>query len=189
MKAVVPTVSTTRPLATAVLAVISDTHAADGHALRGRTLAAVREADAVVHAGDLSREPVLDALTDVNDTVYAVAGNNDDSALRERLPGERVVGHEGATVAVRHRSRSGSTGLVLFGRERDADLVVFGHSHRPEFDDSGAVPLLNPGSYARPRGNPPAHAELERTAEGLAGELRTPEGDLLEAFEIPVRDA
>ena len=171
-----------------MLVVVSDTHATDGHELRGRTLEAVRGADAVVHAGDFYREPVFDALTDVADTVYGVAGNNDDAALRERLPGERVVGHEGATIAVRHRSRSGSTGLALFGRERDADLVVFGHSHRPEFDDSGAVPLLNPGSYAQPRGNRPAHAELSRTTDGLAGELRTPDGELLEAFEVSVRD-
>ena len=171
-----------------MLVLISDTHGTDGHRLRGRTLEAVREADAVVHAGDYYREPVLDDLLRTNDTVYGVTGNNDDAALRERLPAERVVGYEGATLAVRHRSRSGATGLVLFGRERDADLVVFGHSHRPEFDDSGAVPLVNPGSYAQPRGNRPAHAELERTADGLAGRLVTPAGEVFEEFVVPVRE-
>ncbi|MFC7097427.1 metallophosphoesterase [Halobaculum marinum] len=171
-----------------MLVLISDTHGTDGHRLRGRTLEAVREADTVVHAGDFYREQVLDNLLRVNDTVYGVTGNNDDAPLRERLPNERVVGYEGATLAVRHRSRSGATGLVLFGRERDADLVVFGHSHRPEFDDSGAVPLVNPGSYAQPRGNRPAHAELERTADGLAGRLVTPDGEVFEEFTVPVRD-
>ncbi|UIP00140.1 metallophosphoesterase [Halobaculum sp. CBA1158] len=172
-----------------MLAVISDTHATDDHRLRGRTLDAVRSADAVIHAGDFYREPVLEALLDVNDSLYGVTGNNDDAALRDRLPGERVVAHEGATIAVRHRSRSGATGLALFGRERDADLVVFGHSHRPEFDDSGPVPLLNPGSYAQPRGNRAAHAELARTADGLSGRLVTPEGEPIEEFAVPVRDA
>ncbi|WP_435063501.1 metallophosphoesterase [Halobaculum sp. EA56] len=169
-----------------MLAVISDTHATDGHELRGRTLEAVREADAVIHAGDFYREPVLDALLDVNDAVYGVTGNNDDAALRERLPEERVVAVEGATIAVRHRSRSGATGLALFGRERGADLVVFGHSHRPEFDDSGPVPLLNPGSYAQPRGNRAAHAELVRTDDGLSGELVTPAGETFASFAVPV---
>lgn len=172
-----------------MLVAISDTHGTDGHRLRGRTLTAVREADAVIHAGDFCRESVLDALRTEAERVYAVTGNNDDAALRERLPRERVVGYEGATIAVRHRSRSGTTGLVMFGRERDADLVVFGHSHRPEFDDSGAVSLLNPGSYAQPRGHRAAHAELERTDEGLAGKLVTPDGESFAAFTVPVRDA
>ncbi|MFC6786961.1 metallophosphoesterase [Halobaculum halobium] len=170
-----------------MLVVISDTHGTDGHQLRGRTLTAVREADAVIHAGDFYREAVLDDLRRAADAVYGVTGNNDDAALRERLPRERVVGYEGATVAVRHRSRSGATGLVMFGRERDADLVVFGHSHRPEFDDSGGVPLLNPGSYAQPRGNRAAHAELTRTDEGLSGALVTPDGEVFERFSVPVR--
>lgn len=171
-----------------MLTVVSDTHGTDSHRLRGRTLEAVREADAVVHAGDFYQEPVLDALLDVNDTVYAVTGNNDDAALRDRLPKTRVVGYEGATIAVKHRSRSGTTGLTMLGRERDADLVVFGHSHRPEFDDSGAVPLLNPGSYAQPRGNRPAHAELVRTDEGLSGRLVTPDGEVFAEFAVPVAD-
>ena len=170
-----------------MLVILSDTHGTDGHRLRGRTLDAVREADAVIHAGDFYREAVLDDLQREASTVYGVTGNNDDAALRERLPRERVVGYEGATVAVRHRSRSGATGLVMFGRERDADLVVFGHSHRPEFDDSGAVPLLNPGSYAQPRGNRPAHAEVTRTDEGLSGELVTPDSEVLERFSVPVQ--
>ncbi|WP_313693054.1 metallophosphoesterase [Halorarum halobium] len=169
-----------------MLTVVSDTHGTDGHRLRGRTLAAVREADRVIHAGDFYREPVLDAFLDENDSLSGVVGNNDDAAVRDRLPTDRVVAYEGVTVAVRHRSRSGATGLALFGRERDADLVVFGHSHRPEFDDSGDVPLLNPGSHAQPRGNRAAHAELEAdpAAEGLVGRLVTTDGEPFRRFTV-----
>ncbi|QLG60645.1 metallophosphoesterase [Halorarum salinum] len=169
-----------------MLTVVSDTHATDAHRLRGRTLEAVREADRVIHAGDFYREPVLDAFLAENESLFGVVGNNDDTPIRERLPHERVVAYEGAAVAVRHRSRSGATGLAMFGRERDADLVVFGHSHRPEFDDSAGVPLLNPGSHAQPRGNRPAHAELEPSADGngLDGRLVTPDGDVFERFTV-----
>lgn len=169
-----------------MLTVVSDTHATDGHRLRGRTLEAVREAERVIHAGDFYREPVLDAFLGENESLFGVVGNNDDAAIRERLPRERVVAYEGFTVAVRHLSRSGATGLATFGRECEADLVVFGHSHRPEFDDSAAVPLLNPGSHAQPRGNRPAHAELEPAADesALAGRLVTPDGDVFERFTV-----
>lgn len=171
-----------------MLTVVSDTHGTTDHRLAGRTLEAVRAAETVVHAGDFYRERVLDAFLGVNDSLYGVTGNNDDDALRERLPRERVVSYGGVTFAVRHRSTSGATGLALFGRERDADAVIFGHSHRPTFDDSGAIPLLNPGSHADPRGNRPAHAELERTDGGLSGRLVTPENEVFEEFEIPARD-
>lgn len=171
-----------------MLAVVSDTHGTTDHRLAGRTLEAVRDAETVVHAGDFYREAVLDAFLAENGSLYGVVGNNDDAAVRDRLPGERVVSYGGVTLAVRHRSSSGATGLELFGRERDADAVVFGHSHRPTFDDDGSIPLLNPGSHAEPRGNRPAHAELERADGGLSGRLITPDGDPIERVEIPARD-
>ncbi|MFB6236468.1 MAG: metallophosphoesterase [Halopenitus sp.] len=184
-----------------MLTVVSDTHATEDHRLEGRTLEAVRSADLVVHAGDFYTETVLDAFYEEADTLRAVYGNNDDSATRERLPEERVVEYAGIRFAVTHRRRGGATALTLFGRERDADAVIFGHSHRPTFDDSGAIPLLNPGSHAQPRGNQPAHAELERVEDAewvddaavgesdsespaLAGRLVTPDGEIFERFRI-----
>lgn len=169
-----------------MLAVVSDTHSTEDHRLRGRTYEAVREADVVVHAGDFYREPVLDAFYAEARSLRAVYGNNADYAIRDRLPESRVVEYGGVRFAVTHRRRSGDTGLVMFGRERDADVVIHGHSHAPRFDDSADVALLNPGSHAQPRGNRPAHAELESTPEGLEGRLVTPDGDVFEEFIIEV---
>ncbi|MGZ0748482.1 metallophosphoesterase [Haloparvum sp. AD34] len=184
-----------------MLTVVSDTHATEDHRLEGRTLEAVREANLVVHAGDFYTETVLDAFYEEADTLRAVYGNNDDSATRERLPEERVVEYAGIRFGVTHRRRGGATALALFGRERDADAVIFGHSHRPTFDDSGAIPLLNPGSHAQPRGNRPAHAELAQIEDAdwvedtevdesdaetpvLAGRLVTPDGEVFDRFRI-----
>jgi len=84
----------------------------------------------------------------------------------------------------------------MLGRGRDADAVICGHSHRPRFDDSGGLPVLNPGSHAQPRGNRPAHAELDpargtgtdrgedSAAGGLDGRLVTPDGEVFEEFRI-----
>ncbi|MFB6176856.1 MAG: metallophosphoesterase [Halobaculum sp.] len=172
-----------------MLVAVSDTHGTDSHRLRGRTREAVREADRVIHAGDFYTESVLDAFESVTDSLYGVTGNNDDAAVRDRLPSERVVSDAGVSLAVKHRSRSGATGLELFGRERDADAVIFGHSHRPTVDRSGDLPLVNPGSHAQPRGNRPAHAEFEPLADGdgLDGRLVTPDGDVFESFTIRPR--
>lgn len=169
-----------------MLAVVSDTHSTEDHRLRGRTYEAVREADVVVHAGDFYREPVLDAFYAEARSLRAVYGNNADYAIRDRLPESRVVEYGGVRFAVTHRRRSGDTGLVMFGRERDADVVIHGHSHAPRFDDSADVALLNPGSHAQPRGNRAAHAELESIPGGLEGRLVTPDGDVFEEFIVEV---
>ena len=167
-----------------MLVAVSDTHGRENHRLKRRTLTAVREADRVIHAGDFYRPAVLDAFLAENDAVYGVTGNNDDGDLRDRLPEERVVAYEGVTFAVRHRSRSGTTGLALFGRERDADAVVFGHSHRPTVERLDDITLVNPGSHAQPRGNRAAHAEFRPTDDGLDGRLVTTDGTVFEEFRI-----
>ena len=180
-----------------MLVVISDTHAREDPKLQGRTARAVRTADLVVHAGDFYREPVLDAFESAARRLRGVYGNNDDASIRERLPEIRTVEYGGVRFAVTHRHRSGDTGLVMLGRGRGVDAVICGHSHRPRFDDSAGLPILNPGSHAQPRGNRPAHAELIPVSEGaeasdgddvdaggLEGRLVTPDGDVFEEFRI-----
>lgn len=170
-----------------MLTVVSDTHGTDSHLLTGRTLEAVREADVVVHAGDFVTETVLDAFYDEADTLRAVYGNNDDAGIRSRIPEARTVEYGGIRFAVTHTRNGGATAFTLFGRERDADAVIFGHSHRPTFDATGPLSLLNPGSYAQPRGYRAAHAELKEIEGALRGRLCTPGGDVFEEFTIRKR--
>ncbi|MFD1570066.1 metallophosphoesterase [Halorubrum laminariae] len=189
-----------------MLVVVSDTHSREESKLSGRTLEAVCGANVVIHAGDFYREPVLDAFESTARTLRAVYGNNADAAIRQRLPEVCTVEYAGVRFVVTHRHRSGDTGLVMLGRGRDADAVICGHSHRPRFDDSGGLPILNPGSHAQPRGNRPAHAELEpigdeaasdedksdwdadvSTESGdatLSGRLVTPDGEVFERFTL-----
>ncbi len=170
-----------------MLTVVSDTHSEEGHRLTGRTLEAVREADLVVHAGDFYTESALDAFYEAADTLRAVYGNNATAAVRDRLPAERVVEYAGVRFAVTHTRRGGATALALFGRERDADAVVFGHSHRPTVEATGELTLLNPGSHAQPRGHRQAHAELVPDGDGLDGRLVTTDGEVFERFRIEPR--
>lgn len=170
-----------------MIAVLSDTHSADGHDLQGRALDAVREADLVVHAGDFTTEAALDAFYDVSDELLAVHGNADEPAVRDRLPGARTLEAGGIRIAVTHRQRGGTTGLAFFGRERGADLVVSGHTHQPTVTETEDVTLLNPGSHADPRGNPAAHAELYPENGGVRGEIRDRGGSVLREFRMEGR--
>lgn len=167
-----------------MIVVLSDTHAREPPVLTEPIRTAIAEADAVIHAGDFVREPVLEAFIDRSETVYAVCGNVDDDAIRRRLPRERTLEVDGFSIVVVHTVRGGQTGLATLGREREVDLVISGHTHDPGYVWTGSLGLLNPGSHARPRGNRPAYAELTVTDGCLEGVLKEPDGTPFERFEI-----
>jgi putative phosphoesterase len=167
-----------------MITVVSDTHGEESHRLEGRTRGAVRDAEVVLHAGDLTTPRVREAFVEENPAFHAVRGNNDGGITD--LPTERVVEHGDLRIAMVHGHRHSRTGLTMLAREREADLAVVGHSHRPGFDASSAVPLLNPGSHAHPRYHRPAHAELRVAGDALEGELRQPDGSTLETFRVGI---
>lgn len=136
--------------------VLADTHIPDGsgRALDDRVLAAVADADVVLHAGDVTGADLLDRLRELA-PVQAVLGNN-DVGLRASLPEELELELEGVVVALVHdagpaRGRPGR----LARRFPKADLVVFGHSHMPEdVVCAGGPRLFNPGSPTQRRRAP-----------------------------------
>lgn len=171
-----------------MLVVLSDTHGRDDPRLSGRTADAVETADAIVHAGDFMTPDVLDAFESYG-PVYGVSGNNDTPDVRHRVPEELIFEWERLRIAVVHGHEHTDTALSMFARQSNADLLVRGHSHAPEFRE-GIVPVLNPGSHADPRWNRPAHAELEwDEADELArGRLVEPSGTVFEQFVVEPRD-
>lgn len=159
-----------------MLTVVSDTHGTTDHRLEGRTLTAVREADLVVHAGDFTTEAVYDAFDREADALVAVYGNNDEPAVRERLPATATVEWNGLTVLIVHGHEHAETSLTMLARQEGADAVVVGHSHRPELSELDGRLLINPGSHADPRRYRPGHVEVKATAEGSRVQLRRPDG-------------
>lgn len=169
-----------------MLVVLSDTHCTEGTGLVGAAAEAVEAADTVVHAGDFTTTAALDALREAagDADFHAVHGNADAPAVAERLPTEAAVEYAGHRIAVSHRNRSGVTGLAMFGRQQGADLVVFGHSHRPTVQQLDELTLLNPGSHADPRGAKQSFAVLEPENGALSGELRTVGGERFGTFTV-----
>ena len=168
-----------------MLVVLADTHETQDPALVGAADAAVAEADLVLHAGDFTAAAVVDGFDDAAADFRAVSGNRDDEAVTERLPAATTLEYAGIRIAVTHQQRGGATGLAMFGRERGADLVVSGHSHRPRVDQEGSITLLNPGSHADPRGARQSFAVLEPQENGrLAGRLETVDGEVFKRFEV-----
>lgn len=146
------------------LAIISDTHLVAGltvgegrRGLPAGTLDRLRGADAILHAGDLMREPVLDDLLALGPPVHAVHGNADDDAVRARLPAQLELELDGVTVVMTHNGGPAQGRLERMRKKFPAaDAVIFGHSHVPlhETSNDGALQIFNPGSAADRRRMP-----------------------------------
>jgi uncharacterized protein len=151
-----------------LLLVLADTHVRDGstRSLPAQALTLAREADAILHAGDVVEAGFLRSLADLAPT-YAVLGNNDHT-LSGRLPTQRVEAFDGVRIGMVHDS-----GLPPGRAERlrrwfpTEDVVVFGHSHVPlaETGVDGQL-LFNPGSPIERRRQPHHTVGLLEVARG-----------------------
>jgi putative phosphoesterase len=143
--------------------VVADTHCPEFlPRLPDRLLELLNGVELILHAGDVTGAEALDALRRVA-PVEAVAGDH-DAALG--LPAARELTIEGRKIVVVHGNRSRlieepqtfiwtvSLGhyhphrrlpAALRRRFPDADVIVFGHTHRALIDASASPLVFNPG--------------------------------------------
>jgi putative phosphoesterase len=146
------------------IGVVSDTHCPEFlDRLPDRLFEALRGVDRMLHAGDVNGPETLDELGRVA-PVEAVRGDH-DQRLGE-LPLSREIVVEGKRIVVVHGNRSRwleepqtllwtlSLGYVrphpglaraLCRRFPGADVIVFGHTHRPHIETRDGILLFNPG--------------------------------------------
>jgi putative phosphoesterase len=151
-----------------IIAVIADTHLPRGaRRIPDACLERLREAELILHAGDLTAPSVLDELEAIGPPVAAVHGNIDTEELRRRLPAERVVTAGDLRIAMVHDAGPGRGRLERMRRRfHDADAVVFGHSHIPLHEQSDGFQIFNPGSPTDRRRQPRHTMGLARVEDG-----------------------
>lgn len=138
------------------IAVVSDTHMPRGaRALPWGCVARLREADLILHAGDVTAASFLAELRALGPPLEAVHGNMDDAALRAALPKEHVVEAAGLRIGMVHvpGPRVGREHR-LASRFPGCAAVVYGHTHVPQVERVGETWILNPGSPTERRRSP-----------------------------------
>jgi uncharacterized protein len=154
------------------LAIVSDTHLPRGaRRLPDACVAHLREADLILHGGELVALSVLRELEAIGPPVAAVHGNVDTAEVRALLPERLVVEADGARIGMVHDAGPAKGRLARQRRAfPDCAAVVFGHSHIPlhESDDAG-FQLFNPGS---PTDRPRQPRHTMGLAEAAAGAVR-----------------
>ncbi len=141
--------------------VVSDTHGHDNNFYKALDLE--EPLDGIIHCGDFEGSEGKFAIA-AGCPVYFVAGNNDFfSDLKRELEfdmsGHRAFLCHGHNYLVSMDLEN----IRAEAKSRGADIVFFGHTHRPVAREVGGVFLFNPGSLSYPRqeGRRPSYLVLE----------------------------
>jgi putative phosphoesterase len=131
-------------VASRVLGLISDTHGL----LRPDVHTALAGVELILHAGDVGGDDILDEL-ELIAPVRAVYGNT-DAPGQPRLADAIDLSIGGVSIHVSHGHEIGPPVAAKLLERYTADVVVFGHTHRPLIARAGDRLVVNPGA-AGPR--------------------------------------
>jgi uncharacterized protein len=158
------------------LGVISDTHGL----LRPEVFDAFAQVDHILHAGDIGSLELLAELEALG-PVTAVYGNTDGFDLRSRVPRVARVELDGFDIVVTHGDQFGSpTPEKLNVAFPEAQILVYGHTHRPLLTIVDVVvTVMNPGSAGPRRFTIPPSVGILELEAGIP-----PRGRLLPLLEL-----
>lgn len=121
------------------IGIISDTHGL----LRPEVLNILKTCDCILHGGDINSPEILDQLRPLA-SIYAVRGNN-DREWAEGLAKTLRFQIEGVEFFMTHNKKDVAWDLG------NAQVVVFGHTHKYFQDRIDGRLWLNPGSCGKRR--------------------------------------
>jgi uncharacterized protein len=148
------------------LGLISDTHGL----LRPGVHDALNGVELILHAGDVGGSDILNELRLIA-PVRAVAGNTDGPGDPE-LAEEISLKVDGLSLHVSHGHEVGSPTPSRLAARYDADVVIYGHTHRQLVTKLDGRLFVNPGAAGPKRFNlMPSVARLTITGESAEVEI------------------
>ena len=150
-----------------IVGLVSDTHGL----VRPEIFAALSGVELILHAGDVGGRAVLTELSAIA-PVQAVFGNT-DSPGEPGLSSSLQIDIGGVSVHVSHGHEisGGPTSAKLLSRYT-ADVIVYGHTHKPLVERAGARLVVNPGAAGPRRFNlKPSVARVTVDAAGIDVEI------------------
>ncbi len=129
-----------------------------------------RDCDLILHTGDnFVDASIIHAKANIG--IIAVKGNCDFEDVEDEILFESA----GKSIFLCHGHRygvkQGIGGLKKRAEELGAEIVVFGHTHIPHFEEIGGIIFVNPGSTSRPRSGNGSVAQLSITDGTVEFEL------------------
>lgn len=146
--------------------IISDTHGK--HDNLQKIFSTEEAFDLMLHLGD-AEGGYEDILSLTPCPLHIVAGNMDGLS---GLPEEKMLTLDGYRVWMRHGHQEGVSSRLDHLREeaeeREADIVLFGHTHMPYLETGSGITYVNPGSisFPRPLGKVPSYVVMDISNDG-----------------------
>jgi putative phosphoesterase len=129
------------------IGLISDTHGR----LRPGVFKAFEGVELILHAGDVGPMDIIIELEAIA-PVHAVLGNTDLPVLKPRVLDVVELELEGKKIVVVHGHQVGApTPERLREAHPNADIIVYGHTHRQRVDHHDGCVIINPGAAGPPR--------------------------------------
>lgn len=106
--------------------------------------------DMIIHLGDLIYDAVEVSRKFIEIPIEMVKGNCD---LGSAASSYKMITIEGKKIFMTHGDvfsvRTSTSDLVAEGKKLGADLILYGHTHRPVLKKKKGIQLMNPGSIGK----------------------------------------
>lgn len=151
------------------LGIIADTHGL----LRPEVFSVFEGVDRILHAGDIGSPDLLTELSAVA-PVTAVWGNTDGFDVRRVVPEIVETEIEGFRFLLLHGHQFGSpTPEAVNEAYPDAEVIIYGHTHRPLLTIvDQVVTVMNPGGAGARRFDLPASVGIMELEPGIPPRAR-----------------
>ena len=105
----------------------------------------------IFHAGDIGELSIIKKLETIS-PVSAIYGNIDPWPILSLYPNILITEMEGVKIIMKHDILDiKAYSFELFKKRLQADIVIHGHTHKPECTYYRNTYYINPGSVSKPR--------------------------------------
>ena len=144
------------------IGVISDTHGL----LRPEAEKYLEGSDIIIHAGDIGTIELISKLKRIA-PIYAIRGNVDKENWPDEFPETMELEILDKRIFIIHNINE-----FNIGNEKNYDIIISGHSHKPLIKKMNDILYLNPGSAGKKRFSLPVSiAHVKISEDKISAEL------------------
>lgn len=148
------------------IVVVSDTHGA--LSAFERVIVQQPRAELFIHLGDNERDVDNVKAVFPDKQILSVSGNCDFGSITPPegetvVCGKRIFYTHGHTYHVKY----GYSSVIGEARRRQADILLFGHTHLSFTSYEDGLYIMNPGSLGHPRDGGPSYGIIDITKSGI----------------------
>jgi len=130
--------------------------------------------DILVHCGDKYKDAQKYAEKLNISTIYQVPGNCDFDVKGKELVITKVIENKKVLITHGHihNVKENLQGLIKYAKEKNADAVLYGHTHQSHNEIIDNILFFNPGSTIFPKDGKASFGILEISADKIMGSIK-----------------